>query len=70
HNFVVCGHTHVPETFKEEGVVVVNPGSATGAWSGGAAKVQSSVSIINTENREILQYSGEKNGNKSKRFQG
>ncbi|MBR9681568.1 MAG: metallophosphoesterase family protein, partial [Candidatus Altiarchaeota archaeon] len=27
HNFVVCGHTHVPETFKEEGVVVVNPGS-------------------------------------------
>jgi len=35
HDILVCGHTHRQETFKEGGIVVINPGSATGAWSGG-----------------------------------
>ena len=70
HNFLVCGHTHIPEIFKEEGVVVVNPGSATGAWGGGDASGIPSVSVINTESREVVQYVGEKNGIENKRFQG
>ncbi len=73
HDFVVCGHTHRQETFKTEGVVVVNPGSATGAWGGGRAGAPAtpSVSIINTENREVVLYSGGiENGIQSKRFQG
>lgn len=69
HNILVCGHTHIPETFKEDGVVVVNPGSATGASGGENAPTLQSVSIINTEIREVVQYIGEKNGNKNKRFQ-
>ena len=69
HNLVVCGHTHKPETFKEDGVAVINPGSATGAPGGDGIPTLQSVSIINTEIREVVQYTGEKNGNKNKRFQ-
>ena len=69
HNFLICGHTHKPETFKEGEVVVVNPGSATGAPSGDGTPTLQSVSLINTEIREVVQYIGEKNGNKNKRFQ-
>lgn len=73
HDFLVCGHTHVCKTFKEGGVVVVNPGSATGAWGGSSSGGEPSMAVIDTrkggeqrrtvESVEILR--GETNGNQN-----
>jgi putative phosphoesterase len=35
HEILVCGHTHVQEHFEQGGILIVNPGSATGAETGG-----------------------------------
>ena len=35
---VVTGHTHKPEIWKGDKAIILNPGSATGAWPGGEEK--------------------------------
>ncbi|MBR9680096.1 MAG: YfcE family phosphodiesterase [Candidatus Altiarchaeota archaeon] len=69
HDVLVCGHTHKQETFKGRDMVVVNPGSATGAWAGDGSKPDSSFSLIKLGTKmEITEYRSEKNGIKIKRI--
>ena len=70
HDILVCGHTHRQETFKERGVIVVNPGSATGVWSGGGGESQPSFTSLEIKKGEvdIWEYMlGGENGVQSKR---
>jgi len=71
HDLLVCGHTHRQETFKEGGIVVINPGSATGAWSGGGVEPRPSFTTIDIgEEIKIEEYwKGERNGLQNKRVQ-
>ncbi len=32
---LISGHTHSPDVHFDEGILLINPGSATGAWGGG-----------------------------------
>ena len=70
HDILVCGHTHKQETFKVRDMIVINPGSATGAWSGGGVKSKPSFTSIEIkkEGMEIVEYvMGEKGGIQNKR---
>jgi|GEM_PF-145068 len=83
HDFLVCGHTHACKTFKEGGVVVINPGSATGAWGGGTVGDASadeggrgggevtgaSFATVDTETRQVVIFKGDKHGIKNQRLQ-
>lgn len=54
---LVTGHTHYPYvTFVEEhGIVIVNPGSATGVWGGDErASLTPSFAIMSINNRELI----------------
>ncbi|MEM0233192.1 MAG: YfcE family phosphodiesterase [Candidatus Nezhaarchaeales archaeon] len=54
---LVTGHTHYPYTtfVKEYGVVIVNPGSATGVWGGDErATLTPSFAIMCIRGRELL----------------
>jgi len=53
---VVCGHTHRPEVFEEDGILVINPGSCTGAWSGGGMKPAPSFAGLDFETHEVTLY--------------
>jgi len=70
HDILVCGHTHKQETFKEGGMIVINPGSATGAWSGSglAPKPSFTTLEIKRDGMEIWEYvMGGKHGVQNKR---
>ncbi len=62
-NVLVCGHTHRLETFKEQGILVINPGSATGAWSGsGEVDEPSLVMVEINKGLKVWHYRGGKDG--------
>lgn len=50
---LVSGHTHTLNTDMEEDILLINPGSATGAWSGGGASPKPSFIICQVEGNEI-----------------
>ena len=54
-NILVSGHTHKEEVFlTKNGILLINPGSATGAWSFVASGNPSFVLLkINENNKEI-----------------
>ncbi len=49
---LVHGHTHSADVYFGE-VLLLNPGSATGVWSGGRASLVPSFIIANVEGREV-----------------
>ncbi|MFW9899595.1 MAG: YfcE family phosphodiesterase [Candidatus Thorarchaeota archaeon] len=55
YNILITGHTHKEEIFlTEQGILLINPGSVTGAWSFVASGIPSfSVIIINERTKEI-----------------
>ncbi len=42
-DIIISGHTHQINTEKRNGTLLLNPGSATGAWSGGGANPEPSL---------------------------
>ena len=54
-NILVSGHTHKEEVFlTNDGNLLINPGSATGAWSFVASGIPSFIMLkINEKNKEI-----------------
>ena len=72
HDILVCGHTHRQETFKERGMIVINPGSATGAQSGSGIKPRPSFTVLELEGEKIKieEYVlGDSHGLQNKRIQ-
>lgn len=51
---VVTGHTHVPELWQGPRAIVLNPGSATGAWPGIGESAPPSMALVDT-NQRLLQ---------------
>ena len=55
YNILISGHTHKEEVFlTKQGILLLNPGSVTGAWSFVANDIPSFISLhINEESKEI-----------------
>ena len=55
YNILISGHTHKEEiSLTEEGILLINPGSVTGAWSFVASRLPSFIELnINEKNKEI-----------------
>lgn len=53
---LISGHTHVPVVAEYEGVLYLNPGSATGAFSPFAAESTPSFLILDVKNDEMTIY--------------
>jgi len=55
YNILVSGHTHKEEVFlTREGILLINPGSVTGAWSFVASGIPSFIELyINDKKKEI-----------------
>lgn len=56
YNFLITGHTHKEEIFlSKNGILLLNPGSVTGAWSFVASGIPSFSTIkINEQTKELL----------------
>ncbi|MHA2182595.1 MAG: YfcE family phosphodiesterase [Promethearchaeota archaeon] len=56
YNILISGHTHKEEIFlTEKGILLINPGSMTGAWSFIASRIPSFVELqINETSKEIV----------------
>jgi len=52
-NVLISGHTHLPDVFQAE-VILLNPGSITGVWGGGALKTHPSFMILQIREGKIL----------------
>jgi len=48
HDVLVCGHTHVPKTYRKGRTLVINPGEACGILSG-----KPTIAILNTETLDL-----------------
>jgi len=48
HDVLVCGHTHVPKTYRKGRTLVINPGEACGYLSG-----KPTISILDTETLDV-----------------
>ena len=46
---LISGHTHAPFVKLYKGVLLLNPGSATGAWGGGGGSLKPSMMYITVE---------------------
>ncbi len=55
YNILISGHTHKEEiSLTEEGILLINPGSVTGAWSFVASRLPSFIELnINEKNKGI-----------------
>jgi len=55
YNILISGHTHKEEiSLTEEGILLINPGSVTGAWSFVASRLPSFIELnINEKTKEI-----------------
>lgn len=49
---LITGHTHRPDVYKGE-VLILNPGSATGAWGGGGGSGIPSFMVLDVEGRSL-----------------
>ncbi|MFX1304502.1 MAG: YfcE family phosphodiesterase [Promethearchaeota archaeon] len=56
YNILISGHTHKEEVFlTNKGILLINPGSVTGAWSFVASGIPSFIELyINEETKEIV----------------
>ncbi len=56
YNILFSGHTHKEEIFlTKEGILLINPGSVTGAWSFVASGIPSFIEIlVNKRNKDII----------------
>jgi len=72
YNILITGHTHKEEIFRtEKGVLLVNPGSVTGAWSFVASGNPSFVELTINENTaeiEAILYQLNKSSSKIKKL--
>ena len=61
-NVIVTGHTHVLEVKFVDGVLIVNPGSITGAWGGGGSSDLESMIFMHIEKNKVslFMFEGEK----------
>ncbi len=50
---LIHGHTHSPDVYFEEGILLLNPGSATGVWSGGGGSLIPSFMILELSKGEV-----------------
>ena len=50
---LISGHTHLPDVYKGR-VVLLNPGSATGAWGGGGGSMRPSFMVVNVAGSEMV----------------
>ncbi|MCW4015949.1 MAG: metallophosphoesterase [Candidatus Bathyarchaeota archaeon] len=48
HDVLVCGHTHVPKTYRKGRMLVINPGEACGLLTGKAT-----IAILDTETLDV-----------------
>jgi len=64
---LVCGHTHAQKTFRRGGVLVVNPGSVTGAWGAIATGEKTFTTIVINGGVEVTEYVVRGNAVQSKR---
>lgn len=48
HDVLVCGHTHVPKTYRKGNTLVINPGEACGLLSGNPT-----MSLLDTDTLEV-----------------
>ncbi len=51
-DLLIHGHTHSPDIHFDE-ILLVNPGSATGVWSGGGGSLIPSFMILNIEGNRV-----------------
>ncbi len=49
---LITGHTHKPDVYRGE-VLILNPGSATGAWGGGGGSGVPSFMVLEVERRSV-----------------
>ncbi|GAH47866.1 unnamed protein product, partial [marine sediment metagenome] len=56
YNIIVSGHTHKEEIFlTDKGILLINPGSVTGAWSFVASSIPSFIELnVNESTKEIV----------------
>jgi putative phosphoesterase len=58
YNILISGHTHREEVFlTKKGILLINPGSVTGAWSFVASKNPSFIVLRVNENSKEIQVS-------------
>lgn len=48
---VVTGHTHQPEVWKGAKAIILNPGSATGAWGGDGTSYPPSIMLLESNQK-------------------
>ena len=65
-DLLICGHTHRQEHFHEGNTIVVNPGTATGAWSSMGRKEATFTKIIINRDVRVEEYRVDENGIQSK----
>ena len=63
-DILIVGHTHLPLFYVYEDKIIINPGSFTGAWSGGSYRVRyKGYCVLDVvENRVIASFFVEKLG--------
>lgn len=52
-DLLVSGHTHQPFKIEKEGILLLNPGTSTGAWSGGGKTGGKSCMKLKVENGNL-----------------
>ena len=50
---LITGHTHNPKYYSFGDVVIINPGSATGVWSGGGPSIGETFAKLEIEDKTI-----------------
>jgi len=56
YDILICGHTHHQEHFKKNGVLIINPGSVTGAETNGIKPPSTFTTIIIKAGVKIQEY--------------
>lgn len=54
-DLLVSGHTHSPDIYLDD-VLLLNPGSATGAWGGGGGSLKPSFMVLEVSGRNLEVY--------------
>ena len=55
-DILVTGHTHKFEAFEENGKIFINPGSATGAYSGLTTEVYPTFVLMDVQGARVIAY--------------